>query len=73
MNNAQATLRAFDLSTALWRKSSASAAENDCVEVADLANGGVAIRDSKDPHRTPLRFNATEWTAFREGVISGEI
>ncbi|MEV6778472.1 DUF397 domain-containing protein [Streptomyces syringium] len=56
-----------------WRKSSASGAEHNCVEVADLAHGTVAIRDSKDPHRTPLLFNAPEWAAFRQGLISGDI
>ncbi|MFV8127739.1 DUF397 domain-containing protein [Streptomyces syringium] len=63
----------FDLSAAMWRKSSASGGEGNCVEVADLANGSVAIRDSKDPRRTPLRFHAAEWAAFRQGLISGDI
>ncbi|MFI8942069.1 DUF397 domain-containing protein [Streptomyces syringium] len=63
----------FDLSAAVWRKSSASGGEGNCVEVADLADGAVAIRDSKDTRRAPLRFNATEWAAFRTGLISGEI
>ncbi|MFC7382448.1 DUF397 domain-containing protein [Sphaerisporangium rhizosphaerae] len=54
-----------------WRKSSHSAAENDCVEVADLAAGAKAIRDSQAPSREPLRCVASEWTAFRMGVLSG--
>ncbi|MER8000565.1 DUF397 domain-containing protein [Streptomyces sp. NPDC095613] len=32
-----------------------------------------AIRDSKDPHLEPLRFRASEWAAFRAGVIVGEL
>lgn len=56
-----------------WRKSSASGGEGNCVEVADLANGAVAIRDSKATEREPLRFNATEWAAFRQGLVTGDI
>ncbi|MEV0279878.1 DUF397 domain-containing protein [Streptomyces sp. NPDC050610] len=64
---------AFDLSAAAWHKSSASGPENNCVEITDLPGGAVAIRDSKDTGRDPLRFNASEWAAFRNGVISGEL
>ncbi len=69
----KAELYAFDLSVAAWRKSSASGPQNNCVEITDLPGGAVAIRDSKDTDREPLRFNASEWTAFRQGVISGEL
>ncbi|MDQ0778169.1 hypothetical protein QF026_006635 [Streptomyces aurantiacus] len=64
---------AYNLSTAIWRKSSASGAEHDCVEVTDLPGGAKAVRDSKRPEAEPLRYTASEWAAFREGVISGEL
>lgn len=73
MNARKAELYAFDLSAATWRKSSASAGEGNCVEIADLPNGAIAVRDSKNPAREPLRFDAAEWAAFREGVIAGEL
>ncbi|WP_370418644.1 DUF397 domain-containing protein [Streptomyces sp. QH1-20] len=73
MNDRKPELHTYDLSGAAWRKSSASGAEHNCVEVADLADGSVAIRDSKDTHRTPLRFSAPEWAAFRQGLVSGDI
>lgn len=73
MNDRKPELHTYDLSSVAWRKSSASGAEHNCVEVADLTNGAVAIRDSKDPRRAPLRFNAAEWAAFRQGLISGEL
>jgi hypothetical protein len=58
-------LSAYDLSAAPWRKSSASGAEHDCVEIADLPYGAKAIRDSKRPTTAPLRCTATEWAGFR--------
>jgi hypothetical protein len=66
-------LFALDLTSAVWRKSSASGAENDCVEIAELPGGGRAVRDSKNPGREPLRFTASEWAAFRTGVMAGEL
>jgi hypothetical protein len=32
-----------------WRKSSLSSDNGTCVELADLPDGRVAVRDSKDP------------------------
>ncbi|GAA2520721.1 DUF397 domain-containing protein [Streptomyces longisporus] len=73
MNDLKAELYAYDLTEAIWQKASASGAEHDCVEVAELPNGARAVRDSKNPRRAPLCFTASEWAAFREGVISGEL
>lgn len=49
-----------------WRKSgrSTSAGDNgDCVEIA-FTDTRVAVRDSKNPHATPLAIPATAFTAF---------
>jgi hypothetical protein len=41
--------------------------------VADLPDGGRAVRDSKDHgHGSILRFTAREWQAFVLGVKDGE-
>ena len=64
-------LRSFDLTTAIWRKASASGGEGNCVEVAQLPGGDRAVRDSKDPCRGFLRFTAAEWAAFRAGALGG--
>ncbi|MFG1879147.1 DUF397 domain-containing protein [Sphaerisporangium sp. NPDC049003] len=73
MNGYNADLYAYDLSTATWRKSSASGAEHNCVEIANLPNGAKAIRDSKNLNRELLRFTSSEWAVFRLGVLAGEI
>jgi hypothetical protein len=55
-----------------WIKSSLSAANGNCVEIAALPDDGVAIRDSKDITGPMLRFTADEWSAFLGGVRNGE-
>jgi uncharacterized protein DUF397 len=61
-----------DLTSATWRKSSLSTDHGNCVEVADLADGGRAVRDSKNQTGPALMFTATEWIAFTTGVRAGE-
>lgn len=56
-----------------WTKSSYSASNGSCVEVAALPEGGRALRDSKDNGSGPiLYFTASEWSAFKAGVRAGE-
>ena len=63
--------RSFETGLA-WIKSSLSLAQGSCVEVASLPNGGVGVRDSKDPSGSALRFTPGEWRAFLSGVRNGE-
>ncbi|MCE7082539.1 DUF397 domain-containing protein [Streptomyces sp. ST2-7A] len=72
MNPPRTPLRAYGLSAARWRRATASGPEHNCVEVASLADG-VAVRDSKDIGRTPLRFPAGRWGDFRRALISGTL
>ena len=60
-----------DLTGAKWFKSSKSANNGQCVEVA-FVDGQVAVRDSKNPTGPTLVFTAAEWTAFVGGVAAGE-
>jgi hypothetical protein len=53
-----------DFSGALWRKSSYSDGQANCVEAAVLEGGHVAIRDSKDLYGPKLRFSAQTWRNF---------
>jgi hypothetical protein len=62
-----------DLTSARWFKSSHSDGQNNCVEVAFLDSGQVALRDSKNQGRGPiLRFTPSEWAAFVGGAMDGE-
>lgn len=59
-----------------WRKSSYSSGggtdSGGCVEVADTADGGRWVRDTKDRSRPAHYFTAAEWRAFVAGVKDGE-
>ncbi|MGQ0774818.1 MAG: DUF397 domain-containing protein [Pseudonocardiales bacterium] len=57
---------------AVWRKSTRSNTLGECVEVADLACGARAVRDSKNPAGPALRFTPDEWAAFTTGIRNGE-
>jgi Domain of unknown function (DUF397) len=68
----KADLYAIDPSTLSWQKSSFTANNGQCVELAALPEGGVAIRDSKNPDGPHLCFTAGEWAAFSKGFNAGE-
>jgi len=55
----------------VWFKSSRSAQDGSCVEVADLEDG-VAVRDSKNPDGAVLSFGAGSWRDFVAGVRDGQ-
>jgi hypothetical protein len=61
----------LDLGRLHWFKSSFSAAGN-CVEVAHLPSGGVAVRDSKNRAQSPHVYTRAEWAAFLAGAKNGE-
>lgn len=65
-------MNATGASAAGWRKSSYSAANNNCVEVRDLP-GGIAVRDSKDTDHSPLRFGTAQWAVFCESLTDAQL
>ncbi|MGW8377353.1 DUF397 domain-containing protein [Streptomyces sp. ODS28] len=54
-----------------WRKSTRSFNEN-CVEVAGLPGGDVAMRNSRFPSGPALVYTAAEMAAFVQGAKDGE-
>ena len=67
-----ATMPADDLGDLTWRKSQASNPRGDCVELAKLEGGGVAVRHSRDPHGPALVYTRAEIAAFLAGAKAGE-
>jgi hypothetical protein len=44
-----------------------------CVEVAELADGRVAVRQSTDAGGATLTFSGHEWTVFLTALRAGEL
>ncbi|MDX3796322.1 DUF397 domain-containing protein [Streptomyces acidiscabies] len=53
-----------------FRKSSYSAQQNACVELARTSLGGHAVRDSKYPSGPVQFFGAEAWTRFIQSVAT---
>ncbi|MEV6832492.1 DUF397 domain-containing protein [Amycolatopsis sp. NPDC051102] len=58
---------------AVWRKSSFSGTNGgNCVEVASLRDGSVAVRNSKAPEAGTVFFTREEMAAWVKGCRAGE-
>lgn len=55
-----------------WRKSRHSGANGNCVEVAALRNGDIAMRNSRYPEGPALVYTRDEMIAFVSGAKDGE-
>ena len=63
-------MNSTDLPDALWRKSSYSNGQANCVELAIVGHEhkAVAVRDSKSPGGPSLTFALPAWQQFAERV-----
>jgi hypothetical protein len=55
-----------------WIKASASAGAGQCVEMRRRTDGGIDLRDSKDPEGTVLHYTPGEFAAWLDGAKKGE-
>jgi hypothetical protein len=62
----------MDLTNAVWKKSTRSGVDSNCVEVATNLPDGIAVRDTKNREGGTLLFTHAEWEAFLGGAKDGE-
>jgi hypothetical protein len=55
-----------------WKKSARSGAVGNCVELARLDGGGIAVRNSRFPDGPALIYTRAEMAAFLAGTKDGE-
>jgi hypothetical protein len=65
-------ISAGQLEGVTWQKSRRSNPSGNCVEAALLANGDVAVRNSRDPEGPALIYTPAEIEAFLGGVRDGD-
>ncbi|GAA2680837.1 MULTISPECIES: DUF397 domain-containing protein [Actinosynnema] len=65
-------MSAASLQGVVWRKSARSGALGNCVELADLVDGGIAVRNSRFPDGPALVYTREEVAAFVAGAKDGE-
>lgn len=72
MNEIRNGLPATTLPGTTWRRSTHSGALGNCVELTELHDGAVAMRNSRDPGGPALVYTRSEIAAFLAGAKDGE-
>ncbi|WP_329129166.1 DUF397 domain-containing protein [Streptomyces sp. NBC_01476] len=65
-------VQASSITGVQWIKSGRSNQSGNCVEVAMLPDGSVAMRNSRHPDGPALVYTQAELTAFVEGAKDGD-
>jgi hypothetical protein len=72
MHEARNGMPASDLPEVAWRKSRHSNSQGTCVELAELPDGSIAMRNSQHPDSPALIYTPAEIDAFIRGAKDGE-
>ncbi len=72
MTDAYNGIPAVRLAGISWQKSRRSNSQGACVELGGLADGGIAIRNSRYPDGPALLYTRAEIRALIEGVKEGD-
>ncbi|MYS21415.1 protein of unknown function [Streptomyces sp. DvalAA-14] len=65
-------VQASSITGVQWIKSGRSNQSGNCVELAELPDGSVAVRNSRHPEGPALVYTRAELTAFVEGAKDGD-
>ncbi|PSK91281.1 uncharacterized protein DUF397 [Murinocardiopsis flavida] len=65
-------ISATELKNVTWQKSRRSNSQGTCVELAKLANGSIAMRNSNFPDGPALVYTQAEIDAFVGGAKDGD-
>lgn len=63
---------ACELAVSTWQKSRRSNPSGNCVELAALPGGQIAVRNSRDPNGPALIYTPAEIAAFIAGARDGD-
>ncbi len=67
-----AEVPASQLPGVVWRKSGRSNPRGECVELAELGDECIAVRNSRNPGGTALIYTRPEISAFIRGAKDGD-
>lgn len=59
--------------TSIWRKSTRSIGNGQCVEAARMADGRMVMRDSTDKAGPVIRLSQGEWLNFLRKIKVGDL
>jgi hypothetical protein len=72
MEDTRNGMAASDMHGATWRKSRRSNSQGNCVELAALPGGVIAVRNSRHPSGPALIYTRAEFDAFVNGAKDGD-